>query len=582
MTKWTVRRVAGSLLAATTAVAAGGCGISATPPQPIADGLVGGLGLGSDTQISAPGPEPGTPSQTVSRYFEAAAGGGEAAVKNVQSFLSANARAKWVSGQQLTIVRILRIDPEGARTGRTITVTGRYQRVGVLTDQGVVDDVNDQPQVNFTFTLVAVGEGSSQWEIDSGPPGMLLSDTALAHYYRDRPIYFWDTNRQRLVPDLRYLSLTTAPATRPNTIVDWLLNGPSRWLSPAVVRIAAGAERKSGVVPQDGALVVNLTAPAGAGPPEEVQRLVDQLRWSLRTDGFPAIELQIEGQPKAVDNTPERYLAANAAASIKATAERFGVADGRVVPLPVGSAKNALGVLASSANRNVISAAVTHEPDRVAFVRRLSNGNVYLSIQRAGESGLPRPVEVNLGRPASVSRPAWIPGATDRLLIAVGGRIYVVTGAGGPSEITPDGVSDVTALSVAPDGRRIAFVSDGRAYVAALVVAGSAVSVDNQRRPLVPGQIDAAAVAWTSEDRVLVAGSANGRAALWRVRADGTVAEDTSPNEVALTDVVAYPQSPIRPTSSVEAMVQTAAVAYNLYGRTLSAEPGALWPCYAL
>jgi hypothetical protein len=140
----------------------------------------------------------------------------------------------------------------------------------------------------------------------------------------------------------------------------------------------------------------------------------------------------------------------------------------------------------------------------------------------------------------------------------------------------------VTALSVAPDGRRIAFVAQGRAYVAALVVSGSAVSVDSQLRPLVPGQLDANGVAWTSEDRVLVAGSSGGKAALWRVRADGAVAEDQSPNESGLVDVVAYPQNPVRPSPSVEVMVQTSSVAYNLYGRTLSAQAGVLWPCYAL
>jgi hypothetical protein len=107
--------------------------------------------------------------------------------------------------------------------------------------------------------------------------------------------------------------------------------------------------------------------------------------------------------------------------------------------------------------------------------------------------------------------------------------------------------------------------------------------VDPQRRPLLPGQLEAAGVAWTSEDRVLVAGEVNGKAALWRVRADGAIPEDLSPpNETALIDVVAYPQSPAGPSSNVEVMVQTATVAYNVYGRSLVAEPNALWPCYAL
>jgi len=583
MSERSVRRLIGLLLAGVTAVAIAGCGISPSQPRHIGDGLVPGPGLGSD-QIPPPGPLLGTPTQTVSRYFEAAVGGDDAAVQNVQSFLTPNWRSKWVSGQQLTIVRNLRIDPEGARTGRSVTVTGRYQRVGVLTDQGVLDDVSEQPQfVPFTFTLVE-GENPSQWSIDSGPQGLLLSDAALGLYYRNRPIYFWDSTGQRLVPDLRYLALTTPPASRPNTIVDWLLNGPSRWLRSAVASLPAGAKLKEAIIKNsDNELVVNLSAAtAGAATAEDLQRLTDQLQWSLRTDSFPAIELRIEDQSKAVDGSADRYL--KVAPASNAVAQRFGVADGKLVPLPVGS-QNSPAVLASTANRNVVSASVSRDPDRVAFVRRAGNGTLTLSIQRSGEGPLPKPVEVGLGRIDSMSRPAWIPGATDRLVVAAEGRLYAVTAGGGPSEITPDGISGVTAVSVAPDGRRIAYVAQGRAYVAALGF-GPTVTVDPQRRPLLPGQLEAAGIAWTSEDRVIVAGSANGRAALWHVRADGAVAENLSPPDTALIDplidVVAFPQSPVRPSTNVEAMVQTATVAYNLYGRSLSAEAGALRPCYAL
>jgi len=582
MSERSVRRLIGLLLVGATAVAVAGCGISPSEPRRIGNGLVPGPGLGSDIQIPAPGPEPGAPTKTVENYFGAAVGGGDAAVQNVQSFLTQNWRSKWVPGSQLTIVRNLRIDPEGALTDRTVTVTGRYQRVGVLTDQGVLDDVSEEPQfVPFTFTLVA-GENASQWSIDSGPQGMLLSDVALGRYYRDRPIYFWDANRQRLVPDLRYLALTTAPSTRPNMIVDWLINGPSRWLGQSVRRLPAGTKLKSAITKNSAnELVVNLSAAAVGADPEDLQRLADQLQWSLRTDSFPAIELQIEEQPKAVDGSAERYLKVAPAVS---RAERFGVTEGKLVPLPVGS-QGSMAVLASTANRNVVSAAVTRDPNRVAFVRRAGNGTLYLSIQRSGEGTLPQPAEVGLGRTDSVTRPAWLPGATDGLVIAAAGRLYAVTGSGGPTSITPDGVSGVTAVSVAPEGRRIAYIAHGRAYVAALVVNGSVVRVENQQRPLLPGQLDATGIAWTSEDRVIVAGSANNKAALWHVRADGGVAEDLSPAESAridrLIDVVAYPQSPVGPKTSVEAMVQTAAVAYNLYGRSLSAETGALWPCYA-
>ncbi|MGE5827651.1 MAG: hypothetical protein ACM30G_04710, partial [Micromonosporaceae bacterium] len=208
-TRWTALVAGAAVLAAVA-----GCGIAPTSPQRIDDGLVAEQALSAETQqIQPPPPVPGTPTQTVSRYFEAAVGGGEAAVKNVQAYFTPAGRGKWTPSQQLTIVRILRID-EGARSGRTVPVTARYQRVGVLTDQGIFDDIADQPQ-SFTFTLVADQDNPNQWQIDSGPQGLLLSDSALDHYYRPRPVYFWDANHQSLVPDLRYVSLTTAPVSRP-------------------------------------------------------------------------------------------------------------------------------------------------------------------------------------------------------------------------------------------------------------------------------------------------------------------------------------------------------------------------------
>jgi hypothetical protein len=94
--------------------------------------------------------------------------------------------------------------------------------------------------------------------------------------------------------------------------------------------------------------------------------------------------------------------------------------------------------------------------------------------------------------------------------------------------------------------------------------------------------MDAAAVAWASETTVLVAGSVRGanKAALFRATADGAIATDESPDEVALTDVIAFPDRP-GASGAGDIVAQTATATFYVFSSSIGNAPDLRRPFYA-
>ena len=146
------------------------------------------------------------------------------------------------------------------------------------------------------------------------------------------------------------------------------------------------------------------------------------------------------------------------------------------------------------------------------------------------------------------------------------GRLYVVsTRDGSAHAITPARVDDVSTAAVSPDGRRIAFVADGQAYVSSLVVDGETLTVGSNPRPILADRVSATAIAWLNETWLNVGGTAGGAPAMWEVTADGVVARDESADlrGLTVTDIVAGTRWPSSEYSDV--IIYTPAAPY-LFG----------------
>jgi hypothetical protein len=521
-----------AVLALGLALGPAGCGVPKSGrPVVVRDATVNGPPTSTNATGKKP-PDSATDAEDlVRRYLTAVAGGNEVsqdqpdalnkAVDWAKGFLTPDAAATWQHGQEITVVRA-RIGIAVATANGT-RVDLALQAVGTLDSRGTVEPT--ARSYNYPLTIVSAERGVGL-RIADPPPGMLLSTDALNDFYDVQPIYFWDAAGRNLVPDLRYISTLGSPANRPVQLTNWLRDGPSDFLRQAVVPLPPAIEIKDrpvlrGASPDSG-VRVNLSAKAASVQPLLASFIV-QLRWSLRPLTGP-VELQIEGQRQ------DLQLPANAATGNPAVAPdgqkdppRFAVVNGQVRQL--GGDAAVLPALVDDNNSGVVSAAIlSSAKPQVALVRGDGPGKRRLwlgSYDRA--LGAARYARTDLAA-TTMSRPVGLLTPDGPVfLVAADGRLYSVPVAGPPVDRTPPGVGAVTTVSVARDGRRIAFVAGGRPYVCVLqgdrsLAVGPAVEVQ-------AGVSEVIGIAWSREDWLVVAGRMAGQSALVEVTTDSALVQ---------------------------------------------------------
>jgi hypothetical protein len=562
-------------------VVTAGCGVAETRrPVDLGEAAVAGsFGGGGVKEPSSPDAAT-DPRSLVNLYLKAGIGDAERAAERVRKFFVPD--STWKPSQNLTIVRLIAPpSPTIQRSGHLVTVP--IQRIGTMSSTGAVDPLPDQRPAVERFTVVRQG---SQWRLKTAPTGLMISDTALEELYQPSPVYFWNLERTRLVPDLRYVPLNLPIAERLNQVVDWQLNGPSPLVRDAVVALKPGVKLKERVVASD-PVVVNLSSGAASKDPKELQRLTDQLRWTLRAHLDRPIELRIEGQRQNVDGSGGGYLTANAAAVDRAAA-LFAVGTDKQRVLPRNGLKTP-PILNQKANENVSLAGISAEPYNVAAFVGLNQRS--LRVVRIGTSEQDQgkvtdePVS---GLPAPIGRPVWIPEwgqeRRDQFLVPAGGRLYLVDARSNVTQLSLSVSGAVGSVSVSQDGRRVALAVGGRAFVGALAVERGSVQVGPELRELVAKRVVVAAVAWTSESKVLVAGStgSSGKASLFRVSADGAVAiDDSPPDEVALIDVIAFPDRTGGSSGAGDIVARTEEAVFYVFSTSVQPAPDLVRPFYA-
>ena len=562
-----------TVLAVTLAVA--GCGVSTSGPVDLGDGLV--AGAQGNTGNGPPGPDAfSEPDELVSAFLNAAVESGPSQpLDRVNKFLTEKAQKALNPKVTPTppnpmIIRLVGDPVKAEFTPERRPVDVSYQVIGTLNEQGRVDELADSRIRKMRF-WVSPGDTDVRTnridEIENAPAPIMFTDQALFNYYRAQPVYFWDALNRELVPDLRYLPRGLSADLRNSRIVQWLVDGPSGWLTGAAQRLPAAAAVKSVAIRGDETIVVNLTAQAGLGGDAAIQRLYQQLQWSLQTESTPAkIELDIEG--KAVDATVigglSDYLQYNQAAALANRGQKYDIVGGKVVALPVAGPQPP--VLAVKENAAVNYAAVNRNASVLLMVRTTADNRPFVQLVRYGAptktvDGLPS------GRNIEVGRPVWI--NADHLLLPYGGKLYAVPANGGAAvDVTPSRFSRVQSVSVSPDGQRISLVGDGQPYVASLSVSdGGTVTVGTTTRWLLGGQVSAAAVTWVSQTYLYVAGTAGGTGTpvMYRVTADGVIALNESKSLAGAkpSEVVAYPTGPFNDNTAEVYLF--ANQAYNLF-----------------
>ncbi len=546
------------LLVATTALAtllAGGCGI---PDD--SDVTVVGPGPSQGTSVGDDGSAPVqyTRQDTddivtlVQYYLQAAAGDPETATARVKAFLSPAAAAAFEGGPDPTVVRLTEA-PLFTPGQSQVTLRG-VQPVGTLNANGLVEPAPELTAGPWTFEVGPVA-GQDGLFITKAPPMMLLSDVALDNFYQPHTIYFWNRDFTRLVPDLRYMPTSVIPVQQPTTVLGWLAAGPAPWLLHEVQKLATGTTAPDNVPAiSNDTLQITLSALAvKPGDSVQMDRLRRQLQWSLLPLEPRTLEIKI-GHQDPVRFTDQPYRESNPAYALADIPERFAIYNGVIHRLN-GSPRESepVPVLKPAANKGIASAAIssTGSHSFAAVVTGTgSNQTLRMGVAPADQQADLRPVRGLIG--GTLGRPVWaVTSAGDRAgavgLVTRNGQLYSFAADGSPATPVawPGSPGPVTSVSVAPDGQRVALVSGGRLYRAVLGTAGDITLSPPQRiRP--SNFVAVAAVAWSSETLLAVAGVRNDRYAVIDVSLDGALATTrlSDLGTEPVTDLTAYPANP--------------------------------------
>ncbi|GGK05750.1 hypothetical protein GCM10010123_39610 [Pilimelia anulata] len=456
------------------------------------------------------------PQEFLRNLLSATAGDPSQAAARVRTFADPRLRDRWQPPPTVHLVEVEGKPIIDQRVGG-FDATVEVIHLGELSDKGVVLP-RERQRRTYVFRLSLGPDGLY---LTDAPPVLLLPTTDLQQYFERRTLYFWSTDGQYLVPDVRYLSRRDVPRAQWATqLVQWLLTGPSPLIRP-VVR-PTDADLVGNVISGGSRWTVNLSR----APFTDATRIATQLRWTLAEPSGRADPVSLQVGRDRVTDEDSRYLAANAAYRAQDPAP-LCVLGGRVRQigtLPPG----AVSVPSLPAGyRGVLKAAYQRLGNaRYAAVVRVAGRGRYTVDIGTGDANLFQHVRPTLLRARAIGQPAWVPTRALALVIA-DGRLYALRPRTSTVRPVAGAPAGTTAVAVAPDGRRVAFIAGGQLYTAGLAADGPTVSLANRVRLPLSQLTDPTAVAWIEQSRFAVTGRQPriGQTQAWAMSADGALQE---------------------------------------------------------
>jgi len=483
----------------------------------------------------------------------------------------------------------------------TVTVSG--QVVATLNGNGqqVLSVAQAQPQpaagdacggaersAGSACEQVTLVKYDGQWRIQHLPPTLLIDQADFDQVYQSQDVYFFDPGHARLVPDTVWVPLGTSVTNLLTTLVRTLITGPSStWLGnnatfsafpapPAnvTVRVSVGTT---------GTAVVTL---GGNIPSVSLPDIAAQLVWTLVGSSaaqysITAVRLVVNGatwepngsttqtlsdyagyNPYPSDQASFTYVNGNSAAQSQCGSVNappvavpvFGATDEPKItscssvsaaPTPTTSSTASVkpGHRVAPQTANPLSMVAVSSPaasSSTTYVAGVSPGRNQVSIWRVGASGGP----VAKWSGTSITSISW-DRQQDLWITTSSDGVWVLPSANwrAPVAVQDPFGGPVSALSIAPDGVRVAAIVNGELELAA-IARNTAVGTGGREIseqfdigtpvPLGPSVTDAAAVAWYDKDNLMViAGPVSGR-----------VVEEVPVNGQAANQVTTFPVPP--------------------------------------
>jgi hypothetical protein len=439
--------------------------------------------------------------------------------------------------------------------GTRTTVLLRATKVGRLGPDSAF-----APEVGTEELPVQVERQSDgQWRIAEPPDGVVVTLSGFTENYHQTRLYFFDPDRQVLVPDVRYV-VAQPPSGMPARVIDLLLAGPSQALGDAVRSAipATVTTRTNPVETTDGALEVNLDQ-LGDLTPQNKKLIIAQIVRSLQGVTNSRVRVESGGAPLFPDHAdwlPGDIPSYDAQTAPSADLRGLVVAGGRVRALKDGSA---VPGPAGSGEYQVVSGAQSPEGSELAVVARRPAGGMQLRVGRYGESLR----EIDLPANA-MTRPTWTPGSStadasnELWTVADGNVVRVIKTADGnwvsravnAAELIPFG--PITELRLSRDGVRVAAVAGNRLVVCSVVRNQDSSVTLHAPRALQWGALtNVVGVDWQSQDS-LVAATSSPTTPVAKVPVDGLQLDRYSGANLT-APVTAVTAAPARPVMVVDA-----------------------------
>ncbi|GAB3219744.1 hypothetical protein GCM10027447_03150 [Glycomyces halotolerans] len=413
----------------------------------------------------------------------------------------------------------------------TGSVTGTYQPDGQVLVHSTPPEYDEQ----FVLHRERPGE---EWLMNEVPTQVTLLADQFEASYDQAPLYFRASGYDLLVPDLRWIYGRLDQETEHETRLDWVFNGPSEWAkASAASAIPAGTSGQ--ITEEDDLIVIDLTLGDSSDAGNRAGgAIAAELAWSLGlTEEF---ELRVNGEP-VVTGSLHDWRDWNAIPAAQ-TGEEIGyfIADDTVWQF---------------ANEEVTAASAQHPwvGFQVPGLRQVAvSRNAQIAAVVAEETGTRLRVGPDEDRmetvedlSGSLRDPQWLVDGT--VLILDGGVLTAVDPDDGSTQALTG--ESVTALEVAPDGHRLAYVEDGRAWALPLKHDADGNLRIGERRRIGPEITGVADVAWSSENFLWVAGERRGEDQLFRVAIDNSQFETQAGTSVypRIDEIAASPADPQAP-----------------------------------
>lgn len=408
--------------------------------------------------------------------------------------------------------------PMTDQTKRSYVVEGRI--IGSLSPGGVFRPENQQYQATMELA-----QENGQWRIAGLPNDVVVDRVELRNHYEPRNVYFYDSTDQALTPDRRWVY--SAAASREDSLLNLLVDGPSTVVAPAVTTAAADDVAYTGF--SDG--VYRFTGLADAEEKTRA-RFAAQVVWTLASAGVPGpYPVTLNGVPMVGEReelSTEQFRELDPIKQINGGPDLYTLRDGGVTRVDnIGEGEEPVVEPVESLNKlgSVSSVDIGDEGNYAAVINVSDNEQALVAGAVDGDSK-------EVQRAGSFTRPSLEPGHTAAWVVADGKGVIRADRSAATGEVAvssvqlelPENVDgEITFLRLSDSGSRVAMIVDGH------LIVGVVERRDNGQRAVVNTaryadvELDGSAVSvdWQPDGSLLVGTSASQRPVV-RVEQDGS------------------------------------------------------------